>query len=104
MIDPSNTLVEIIMLDMGIVPVTPYRHHGDTDPLGSVKEMLAGLSPDDRRRITRKFRKLWRKAYNSPPDLKDRKGMFKNRKPPGHEIQRRIWAIRSMISTDSENF
>ncbi len=48
-------MIHMKMLDEGIVP------YGVVPP--AILEQLNNLSDDDRRKMKRKFRKLWRKAY-----------------------------------------
>lgn len=55
---PFEMLVQLRMLDIGIVP----PRSGAVKFLDEVRIHMASLSPEERRKSARKFRKLWRKA------------------------------------------
>lgn len=55
---PFEILLQLFMLDSGIVPTSA----GFGDSKEEVKAYMATLSPEDRRRSARKFRKMWKKA------------------------------------------
>ena len=97
-----ETLTKILMLDAGIVPVSTTLVN--EDPVIVVKKMINNLPPDQRRRVTRKFRKLWRKAYKTTKELKHRKNDFKGKKPPMFEHRRRIYEVCRMLIRENENF
>ena len=61
--DASRLLLQMKMLDQGIVPYTRDSRHRDV-PGG-----LSSLTPKARRKAKRKFRKLWRKAAKRVGDL-----------------------------------
>ena len=50
------------MLEMGIVPAFTGR---------DLSEMMDSLSPVEKRKAKRKFRKLWRKLLKKNPELAD---------------------------------
>jgi len=82
--DSRNLLLQILMLDAGIVPdienstsvlsEDPYSfgftgwHHKPK----TLDELLVSLSPDEKKVVQRRFRKLWKKAakrYKLDPKL-----------------------------------
>jgi hypothetical protein len=64
--DPVVVLVQLAMLEAGIVPVIPGYRPGpsgeERDSLSRMRAHMAALSPEERRQAARKFRKAWRRA------------------------------------------
>lgn len=50
----DDIVITSVFLQEGIVPLTAERR--------DINRALAGISPDDQRKMKRRFRKLWRKA------------------------------------------
>ena len=70
------------MIDSGIVPALT----GD-----ELSSMLDSLSPDEKRRAKRKFRKLWRKLLKKEPSLEEL--MFEKKGSSPTKIQKRNRAV-----------
>jgi hypothetical protein len=64
--DPTIVLVQLAMLDAGILPVIPgywaLASSDERDSLTRLRAHMATLSPEERRQAARKFRKAWRRA------------------------------------------
>ena len=63
--DREKILLELRMLDEGIVP--------NTSPKKNVKDQLGTMSPEDARKAKRKWRKIKRKALKRSPNRNIRK-------------------------------
>lgn len=57
-----ETLLELHMLDKGIIPCRTTFGIGVRARKEDVKAHMATLTPAERRKVARKFRKMWRKA------------------------------------------
>lgn len=100
----KEALIKILMLDAGIVPVASGVGWSHEDPVITVKKMIEKLPPDQKRLATRKFRKLWRKAYRKQEHLSRKRELFKGKKPTVHEQRRRIYQVCKMLLEESKNF
>lgn len=62
--DSNWLLIQLAMLDIGIIPYASARPIAllDERSMNLIDKRIASLDPADRRTIKRKFRKLWRKA------------------------------------------
>ena len=58
----NDIVIQLLMLDAGIVPFSPDTWVPDSEKMNIIDKRIESLGPDDRRRVKRKFRKLWRKA------------------------------------------
>ena len=62
--DSNWLLIQLAMLDIGIIPYASSQRSAllDEKSMNLIDKRIASLEPPDRRVIKRKFRKLWRKA------------------------------------------
>jgi hypothetical protein len=63
----KKILIEMKHVSEGIIPMT---NRWLTDDHQHLKSALKNMSPDDRRRVTRRFRKLWRKEFRTAQHAK----------------------------------
>ncbi len=90
-------LVVLKMIELGLAP--PPKVEGvyyASDPVKHVRTALESLSPDERRKAVRKFRKLHRKAGK----MRGRVAHSKGRAPSVYEKRRRIASVISMIEDE----
>ena len=85
--DRDRMLLELKMLDKGIVPNLDYRKN--------VSDQLSLMTPEESRRAKRKFRKLYKKAYKKLGINFDA-----SKKPSAFELRRRQAAVYRMILSD----
>lgn len=57
----NDLILQMLMLDSGIIPYSGYFFYSDAD-MQTIDKRISSLDPDERRAVKRKFRKLWRKA------------------------------------------
>ena len=89
-------LVALKMIEMGLAPPPPLEGlYYKSDPVKHVRETLASLSPKERRRAVRKFRKLHRKARK-----KSGYETEKGKAPSVYEKRRRITSVVHMIEDE----
>ena len=86
---PFEMLVQLRMLDIGIVP----PRSGAIKFLDEIRIHMATLSPEERRKSARKFRKLWRKAANQSL------AQAKNTKGPNRTFQARRQKTLTRLET-----
>lgn len=103
--DSSRLLLQMKMLDQGIVPYTRDSRHRD------VPEGLNSLTPKARRKAKRKFRKLWRKAVRILDAERDAHGLskihsemcgFNNPAPTIRQKQARRYAVLWLLKKEIE--
>jgi len=104
----DQMLIDLKMISMGIVPIKLSSRN----VLEDVKKYLSALSPEERRIITRKFRKVWRKSAKRR--AQDARGktqqnfirlqnyhlidmMPDNHRPTSHATRERIQMVTSEI-------
>lgn len=61
MSSPHDIVMQLLMLDAGIIPFTD-SWVVDSEKMNLIDKRIATLEPAERRKVKRKFRKLWRKA------------------------------------------
>jgi hypothetical protein len=83
--DPREILIRLKMLEEGLIPARCGVE---------LVDMLKKLDDDERRKVTRKFRKIWRKMAKKDPSIKEKLGLGKN-KPT--KTQRTERSVRSYI-------
>jgi hypothetical protein len=64
--DAERMFTHAVMFKEGIVPME--------DPHMDIRRALAGVTPEEARKLKRKFRKLWRSLRKSDPGLKRNSG------------------------------
>jgi len=60
--DPNWLLIQLAMLDVGIIPFASTTPVVDEKSMNLIDKRIESLEPHERRTVKRKFRKLWRKA------------------------------------------
>jgi len=64
--DSIATLVELLMLESGIVPLSAGDIYPKiVDASWSIDKRFSSISKEEKRKMKRKFRKLWRKKAKS---------------------------------------
>ncbi len=61
----SDILMQLAMLDAGIVPFASGDRIFDEKSLKIIDKRIASMTPSQQQSVKRKFRKLWRKAVKS---------------------------------------
>ena len=64
MSSPHDIVMQLLMLDAGIIPFTD-SWIVDSEKMNLIDKRIATLDPVERRKVRRKFRKLWRKAVRT---------------------------------------
>ena len=85
-------LIQFNMLELGIIPaVTKHELY----------EMLESLSDEERLKLNRKFRKVWRKIAKSDPEMAKYLGLGK-KNPGAYYVKRRssivVYRIAELIN------
>lgn len=88
----ADVITCLKMLDAGLAPHDPGMY-ANKDPVLEIHRILASLPPEEKKKLIRKFRKMWRKAYKIQ-DMTWRKG----KKPTLPEKRRRIWMVWHMFA------
>ena len=88
--DPREILIRLKMLEEGLIPARCGVE---------LVDMLKKLDEDERRKVTRKFRKTWRKMAKKDPSIKEKLGLGEN-KPT--EIQRAERSARAYIDASKK--
>jgi hypothetical protein len=76
------------MIELGIIPSVTQDE---------LYQMLQGMSSSDRRKLNRKFRKVWRKIAKSDKEIGKYLGLG-DKDPQAHQIKRRAAVVVSRIS------
>lgn len=72
----DDMLIQLLMLEAGIVPFRPTSSHYLTSEESSIiDKRIASLEPEQRNAVKRKFRKLWRKAVKHFDEERVRDGL-----------------------------
>tara|TARA_B100000123_G_C25534052_1_gene342255 strand:+ start:265 stop:576 length:312 start_codon:yes stop_codon:yes gene_type:complete len=93
-------LVFLKMVEMGLAPPPKMKgKYFSDDPVLHIRKTLASLSPEERRKSVRKFRKLHRKAFKMLGIENPNKG----KSPSVLQKRRRISRVISMIEEEMRN-
>ena len=79
---------KINMIDIGILPAFTGKE---------LTEMLESLSPDEKRKVKRKFRKIWKKLLKARPEIKSMIVPDSGEPLKGHLRNRSCLVTRSII-------
>ena len=108
-------MIQLLMLDAGIVPfdITPATIVHDIKSLNLIDKRIESLDPAERRKVKRKFRKLWRKAVRvleaerrseGLPEIHREMCGFNNPNPSIRQKQSRrgvvVWLLRKEIQEE----
>ncbi len=109
----SDIMMQLLMLDAGIVPFSSSAWVPGEEEMNLIDKRIETLSPVERRRVKRKFRKLWRKAVRILDAERRLEGMpeihremcgFNNSNPTVRQKQSRrgvvVWLLRKEIQEE----
>jgi len=107
MSSPHDIMIQLLMLDAGIVPFNSWNWTPDPAKMNLIDKRIASLEPHERRQVKRKFRKLWRKAVRALDAERREQGLpeihqeicgMNNPNPSARQRQSRrgvvIWLLR----------
>ena len=83
----KKILIDMKMIDMGIAPESSGH---------KLNKMLMSLSPEERRRVKRKFRKIWKKMCKEDPEISESVGLGTRKPTDNHKRNRRAWVRRKV--------
>jgi len=106
-----DMMIQLLMLDAGIVPFVPSSWIPDEKKMNLIDKRIASLAPVERRQVKRKFRKLWRKAVRALDAERRSQGLpaihheicgVKSQNPTARQKQSRrgvvIWLLRKEMN------
>ena len=112
MSSPHDIMIQLLMLDAGIVPFSSNWMPNPED-MNLIDKRIATLAPEERRQVKRKFRKLWRKAVRAMDTERRNNGLpvihqemcgLSDQNPTSRQKQARrgavLWLLRKEIHDD----
>jgi len=110
----NDILLQLAMLDAGIVPFASTGRIIDEKSLKLIDQRIASMSPENQRLVKRKFRKLWKKAVRALNNHRVTAGFSEldarvyggvDKRPTNHQKRNRrgvvLWYLKSQF--DDQN-
>lgn len=112
----NDILLQLAMLDAGIVPYASKGIILDEKSLKLIDQRIASMPVESQRLVKRKFRKLWKKAVRKLNHERARHGMIEidvrlyghaNKKPSNYQKRARrgvvLWYLKSQFDDQSSD-
>lgn len=113
----SEILMQLAMLDAGIVPFAPSDRVFDENSSKIIDKRIASMTPEQQKGVKRKFRKLWKKAVRSLNHHRALEGIAPispmvfgqaNRRPTGNQKRSRrgvvLWYLKTQVANKDSQF
>jgi len=113
MSSPHDIVIQLLMLDAGIIPFSSSTWVTDPEKMNLIDKRIESLSPVERRQVKRKFRKLWRKAVraldaerraHNQPEIHQEMCGLSDQAPSARQKQARrgavLWLLRKEMHDD----
>jgi len=112
----NDILLQLAMLDAGIVPFASGGRITDEKSLKLIDQRIASMSIENQRIVKRKFRKLWKKAVRKlnherirrdVPEVDVRQYGYRSKKPSSYQKRMRrgvvLWYLKSQFDDQSSD-